>query len=291
MLSTDAYAFLNITDPLCAWATYRGKLVCAPSEPGFLSVWTAGTMRADNPARIDREFKLEHTRLAQFPDRISRLRGMFCFLDIASAEHACASWASSADHFRAEYLAELHLGEAGPKRDRLDSNWITHAPENEEGFLTGIAWIPSYWAGEPYPNATPIWETLVEGRMIVLGTSLREQAYAAIKRRFPDSLTLLEIARQAAWVGSDLGNICAWLRQDGAALVLKYYMDMRDAENPDVLGALEQLKRSGHPINWADMAPHIAQDSFGRVPDLRPFGFRRHRVGMQYVDGSNQLAL
>ena len=53
-----------------------------------------------------------------------------------------------------------------------NSNWITHAPVNEEGFLTEVAWIPSYWAGEPYPNATPIWETLVEGRMIVLGTSL-----------------------------------------------------------------------------------------------------------------------
>lgn len=91
----------------------------------------------------------------------------------------------------------------------------------------------------------------------------------------------LEIARQAACVGSDLGNICAWLGRDGAALVLKYYMDMRDAENPDVLGALEQLKRSGHPINWADMAPHIAQDFFGNPPDLRPFGFRRLRAGTQ----------
>lgn len=287
MLSTDAYAFLNINHPLCAWATYRGMLVCAPPEPGFLSVWTAGTMRAENPARIDRELILEPARLAQFPDRISRLRGMYRFLDIESADHACASWASSANHFRAENLAELHLGEAGPKRDRLDSNWITHAPENEDGFLTEVAWIPSYWAGEPYPNATPIWETLVEGRMIVLGTSLREQAYAAIKRCFPDSLTFLEIARQAAWVGSDLGNICAWLGQDGDDL--KYLMDMRDAENPDVVKRLEQLKRSGHPINWADMAPHIAQHSFGRVPDLRPFGFRRHRV--QYVDGSNPLAL
>jgi hypothetical protein len=290
MLSTDAYAFLNINHPLCAWATYRGKLVCAPSEPGFLSVWTAVMMHVNDPARVNREFILEQARAAQFPDRISRLRGMFCFLDIASAERAC-SWATNPNsHFRAEYLAELHLGEVGPRRDRLDSNWITHAPVNGRGFLTEVAWIPSYCAGEPYPNATPIWETLVEGRMIVIGTSLREKAYEAIKSHLPESLMFLEIARQAAWIGSDLGNVCAWLGQDGAELVLNYYMDMRDAENPDVLGALEQLKRSD-PINWADMAPHIAQDSFGSVPDLRPFGFRRHRVGMQYVDGSNQLAL
>ena|GEM_PF-4972846 len=153
--------------------------------------------------------------------------------------------------------------------------------------LTEVAWVPSYWAGEPYPNATPIWETLVEGRMIVLGTSLREQAYAAMKRHFPNSLMFLEIARQAAWVGSDLGNICAWLGQDGDELALKYLMDMQDAQNPDILGRLVRLQKNGHPINWADMAPHIAQDSFGRVPDLRPFGFRRHHVEMTYVDGRN----
>ncbi len=248
-------------------------------------------MSAENPARIRRELILEHARLAQFPDRVSRLRGMYCFLDIESAERASASWANSANYFRAEYLAELHLGEAGPRQDRLNSNWITHAPMNEEGFLTEVAWVPSYWAGEPYPNATPIWETLVEGRMIVLGMSLRDQAYAAIKRRFPDSLTLLEIARQAAWVGSDLGNICAWLGQDGAELVLNYLMDMRDAEDPDVIGALEHLKKSGHPINWADMAPHITKNSFGNLPNLRPFGFRCPCVEMPYVDGSDQLAL
>jgi hypothetical protein len=34
MLTTDAYAFLNINDPVCAWATYRRVLVSAPEEPG-----------------------------------------------------------------------------------------------------------------------------------------------------------------------------------------------------------------------------------------------------------------
>jgi hypothetical protein len=290
VLSADAYAFLNIKHPLCAWATYRGSLVCAPSDPGFLSVWAAGLMHANSQARISLEFMLERIRATQFPDRISRLTGLYCFLDIESAERACSSWASPSNHFRAEYLAELQLGEAGPRRDRLDSTWITHAPTNKDGLLTEIAWIPRYWAGEPYPDATPIWETLVDGRLIVLGTKLREQAYALIKRHLPDSLAFLEIARQAAWVGSNLGNICSWLRQDGDEIDLSYLMDMRDADNPDVLERLERLKKSGHPINWADMAPHIAQDSFGRVPDLRPFGFRR-RVEMPYTDGRNQPGL
>jgi hypothetical protein len=130
----------------------------------------------------------------------------------------------------------------------------------------------------------------VDGRLKVLGTSLREQAYEVIKSRFPDSLMFLEIARQAAWVGSYLGNICAWLRQDGDELELGYLMDMRDANDPDVLGRLERLKKSGHPINRADMTPHIEQDSFGSVPDLRAFGFRRS-VEMPYMCGRNLPAL
>jgi hypothetical protein len=44
MLSTDAYAYLNVDNPICAWATYRGVLVTPPAEPGFLSVWTAGLL-------------------------------------------------------------------------------------------------------------------------------------------------------------------------------------------------------------------------------------------------------
>jgi len=73
LLRTGAYAFLNIRDPLCAWATYRGTLVCAPAQAGFLSVWSAGILRADDPARISRELILESIRAARHPERISRL--------------------------------------------------------------------------------------------------------------------------------------------------------------------------------------------------------------------------
>jgi hypothetical protein len=60
-------------------------------------------------------------------------------------------------------------------------------------------------------------------------------------------------------------------------------MDMIDAEDPAFLAKLEKLKQSGHPINYADMGPHIANDSFGKTMDLAPFGFRRPRSAMPYV--------
>lgn len=273
MLTTDAYAFLNIDNPICAWATYRGILVCAPDAPGFISVWTAGLLHASNPGRIARESAIEAVRVAQFPDRISRLRGMFCFLDAESAGRA-RSWG---EHFEPRFMAELSLTKAGARRDRLDANWITNAPTDVAGHLTDDSWIQNYWTGNPYPNEEPMWETLVDERLIVLGTDIRQRAYAAIKSEFPNSLMLLEIARQAAWVGSDLGMISAFLRAEENEMALDYVMNMMDAESPEFLEKLTALRESGHPINWADMKPHIDQESFGNVPDLRPYGFRRPR--------------
>lgn len=271
MLTTDAYAFLNIENPMCAWAAYRGILVCAPDNPGFVSVWTASLLHANDLRKITFEDEIERVRVAQFPDRISRLRGMFCFLDRRETERV-KSWGG---HFQPKYLAELNLGESGCRRDRLDANWITFAARDAAGSSTDRSWIPEYWSGEPYPKEEPMWETLVDGRMIVLGTAIRQRAHGNIKSEFSESLTLLEIARQAAWVGSDFGSITAFLRNDKKEISLEYLMNWLDADNPDFLKKLEELKNGGHPINYADIKSNIERNSFGHTPDLRSYGFRR----------------
>jgi hypothetical protein len=212
MLSTDGYAYLNIDDPACAWATYRGVLVSVSPNRGeddligALSLMSAAMIRAGSRARLNNELAIETVRRLRHPGRVSRLRGMYCFLDAESAQRAAALWGSFRNHFRPEFLAELHL-ETTSRRDRLDSNWITYAKLDENGFLlpSELNEFDRYWRGEEYPGKLPIWETIVEGRMIVLGTNLRNRAYETIRREYPRSVTLLEIARLAAWVGSDSG--------------------------------------------------------------------------------------
>jgi hypothetical protein len=275
MFETDAYAFLDVDNPFCAWATYRGALVCAPERPGFLSAWTAGLIRAGNAGRISFESAMEDVRLRQFPNRISRLRGMFCMPDAESAMRACSWNAGNNSHFQPEFLAELSLSEAGPRRDRLDANWITFAPTDMSGYLTDFSWISNYWEGSPYPGKEPIWEILVDGRLWVIGTDIRDRAYSAVRTEFPDSLMFLEIARQAVRIGSDLGSISAFTHTEANDLVLDYCLNMEDANSPELHRKLHALKESGHPINFADMKPHIDRESFGNVPDFRPYGFRR----------------
>ena len=57
---------------------------------------------------LERELELERIRELHCPDKISRLVGLFCFLDEMSSKRALA-WKG---HFRQENLATLDLSDA-----------------------------------------------------------------------------------------------------------------------------------------------------------------------------------
>jgi hypothetical protein len=269
MLSTDAWAFLNIAHPVCAWATYRGVLVSALADPGFLSIWALSMIQSNDVNRIQREISLEIHRASFYPKKTSRLKGMYCFTDLKNAE-AAMGWGG---HFKHQYLAELSLSESRKVSTRLDSNWITFSLK--EPPFDAYA-LNAYWSGLPHTEHEPVCETLVEGRMIVLGTQLRERAYELVHRYMPYSVALLEASRVAAWAGSDLGNSAGWVHEDGDDLVFDYLMGMRDATNPDFLERLGRLRAEGHPMR-PEAIQAFAEDKV-RLPDLRPLSFRRPKA-------------
>ena len=268
-LPTDGYLFLDTNRPHVAWATYRGVLITPPntrtSTGRFLSWWQTDLHR--NSPHIAREAALEQIRRQKYPEKISRLNGLFCFLDWESAAMACDQWN---EHFKLENLAEINLKEARG-RDRLDANWITYA--DPASTLPSDEWIQRYWEGEPYPGTKPIWETIVEGKATVLGTDLRTRAYETVKVHWPNSLMQLEISRLGAWLDSDIGCISAFVTEDAENYYFKFFMDMRDADNTEFLDRLRLLMDSGHPINRADIEPHYKRGSFGNVPDMRGLEF------------------
>lgn len=267
-LTCDGYIFLDISRPYVAWAAYKGTLISPPNTERqggrFVSWWLLGLLR--NPRHLERELALERMRAQQFPERISRLKGIFCFLDKSCANQA-VSWGG---HFKAENLVEINLAEA-QGRDQLDANWISYADPSAVSFHD--EWIQRYWQGEPYPNAEPVWETLVEGRATVLGTTVRERAYQVVKPCWPNSLMLLEIARLGAWIGSDIGSISVLMANGEEEYLFIFEMDMRDASNAEFLDRLTELMKSGHPVNWADITPHYETGNFGCTPDMTPYEF------------------
>jgi hypothetical protein len=268
MLKTDAWAYLNVRHPVCAWAAYRGVLVAAPADAGFLSVWSASLLKANNSGLIKREISLEVERQRYFPHLISRLTGMYCFTDLRSAEQALG-WGNSQNHFRVQNLVELSLAQATLSRARHDANWIT--------FPTSPDWQRQYWQGLPHPDHKPVWEVLALGRLYILGTVLRETAKALLTRRFPDSVVLLETVRVAAWIGSDLGNVAAFLQDQGETVRLDYLIDMRQANDRALAEEMRQITIVQGVRIDADLFKKSLEIGAFKTPDFRPFGFTKPR--------------
>ena len=266
---TAGFAFLDIARPYVAWAVYRGVLITPQKTPSaggrFVSWWWTSLLRYKT--HLKRELELEQVRKRQFPDRVSRIVGLYCFLDKACADQALV-WDG---HFRPDNLAELSLAESTQGGQLLDANWISSGTLEVDG--RHADWMERYWSGEPYPEAQPVWETLVKGKVSVLGTDLRDRAYEVVKHCWPESLMLLEISRMGAWLGSNIGTINVIMAETAAEYKFDFLLDMRDAQNPDFIERLQRLMASGHPVNWVDIKPHYERGTFGRTPDMTPFQF------------------
>lgn len=268
--SIEGYLCLDVTDPRVAWAAYRGVLISATtSSPFAISLRAATLLQEYGGVRLHNELLIEETRIKHAPSKISRLRGLFAFLDLASAKEA-TSWGG---HFDPTLRVECFIQGSGTSSP-VDANWITYAPQDPQGYLRREeqGWIASYWLGEPYPRADPIWEIIVDGRVTIYGSNLRSRAYDVVRETWPNTLTFLEVARIAACLGHDLGHLSGILMKKRNTYKIDYVMDMREADDANFLEELRRhLKEEPGEVNWSDLRQHQASGSFGEVPDLRVY--------------------
>jgi hypothetical protein len=251
------FAFIDVENPVVSWASYRGVLVSANAEfsPPNSPI---SMMFAGNNDRLHNELLIEKYRQQHFQDCTSRLTGMYFFENPHSASRAY-QWGG---HFSLDNLAEVLLFATRPI-SRHDSNWITFAPLDANGRIGTEEWIHRYWSGEPFPEKEPLWEVIAQGRAVVCGTELRIRAYNNVYAKFPEAVALLEVGRIAAHLGSDLGQMSAWLlRNEDGTITLRFHIDMRDANEPQFLA---RLKGYSGPRNTRDLA--VGGDCFG-VPYL-----------------------
>jgi hypothetical protein len=245
------FAFLNVDDPSVAWLVYRGVMVSAGAmteqEHKVISIWHAKYLfdaagPKERAARYEAESEIERERVSSYPDRVSRLSGLYFFEDAESALRAGERWDAK---FREEYLAEIELV-GQPKVARYDSEWITRRMDSDDR-----SWIPRYLAGEPL-GPSPVWELLVEGRGFVLGTRLRRRAYETVKRQWPRSLGLLDLSRVAAELDSDLGLSVPLLWRDRDLARLAWCILVEDLKNREFL---DKLRAYEGPWNIAGPVP------------------------------------
>jgi len=274
-VETNAYAFLNIEHPVCAWAAYRGVLYPTPKDPGYISIWTASHLKGQKIEWLKMEMQLDRVRNEVCPERVSRIRGLFCFKEKGSAELAL-KW--PAKHFHSEFWAELHIENDVSKDSRQDGNWITAAQSD----TAPEDWMYRYWSGEPYPGSDPIWEYLFDSRAFILGTEIREKARELLRRVFPNSLKTLELSRLAALCDRGFGNISFFIQQSAVYsdhIAGHYLIDFRGPGDPAFNADIEKLCRSGHPV-----MPEYWMSEEGEVlPDLRPFGFSLKKSDYPFI--------
>jgi hypothetical protein len=235
---STAYAYLNVDDPLVAWLVYRGEMVSASElHESALSFWS--TRRLTSLQYYLQELALDHVRQSSYPGSISRLKGFYLFPDEASAVAAAKRWDGGT--FRSEFLTEVAI-EPGSRVSQYDAEWITH------NFLgSQVGWMHSYFSGRA--TSAPVWELIVEGRAVVSGTALRQRAYATVKKAWPESLAVLELARLAVEVKSDLGAVTPMLFERGGQLVVDYVIRF-DNDNPEFVKGMENFRG---PVNARDL--------------------------------------
>ena len=271
IMTLDGFIYLDIEHPVVAWNTYRGVLlsrerIWKQHGRGAISMRLAGMFDQNDLKRIQSEFAIEAVRVAEYPSAVSRLSGLFVFDEVESALSAeDAAWGG---HIRTDYLTDV--GISYHNATRADANWITHMLDSDASLLSD--WEQSarkYWQGEPFPEAPPIWELLIDGHVDTWGTRLRKQAYDIVKSRFPKSLSLLEESRIAAHLGLSLGHISSWLVKDGSGVNLSFYFDNIADNDPSYRTSVEEFfKTCPNEINWNDLTktPGLAWS-----PDLTPY--------------------
>jgi hypothetical protein len=95
------FAFLNVDKPWIAWLVYRGEMVSSQaSNTQALSVWHAPYLIAaarsgQASAYYRREMTLESVRRGSFPEKISRLSGLYFFEDEGALRSTMSGAATS----------------------------------------------------------------------------------------------------------------------------------------------------------------------------------------------------
>ncbi|WP_157958230.1 hypothetical protein [Salinicola sp. CR57] len=269
MRNFEGFLFLNIDNFACAWNTYIGCIHSADAgltKPKGLAVssWMAFLLK--DMRRFEIESVFERVRQAERPGAPSRMRGFFVLEDMESAVRILDEdpWGC---HFCEEFITDI--GVSAVSEVRVDSNWFHYYRKliGEGGDATDIA--RNYWGGKPCPKEAPIWETIVDGEIMVWGTELRKHAFENIKMRAPQCIPFLEVARITHLSLKGYGEVAAFF-DSAEAQYVKYFIKAEGSDE-ELTALLEKAEARGeiNPAAFADF------NRYGLVlPDLNTETFK-----------------
>ena len=144
------------------------------------------------------ELKLEKIRKKIFPQKKSRLKGLYVCDSLECAKLAEGKWDSN---FMEKYLTKIKIPDY---TTRLDSNWITYLMKRKDV----NKWGKEYWSGIPYPGEKPIWEIIVDTHFVINDADLKYKALDTLNNKFKrNELLVLEDMRLRNELGKIDSNI------------------------------------------------------------------------------------
>lgn len=264
------YAYLDIENSMAAaWGVMRGMLISpivlemSSEGKGFLSFMTASILSQQEGKKLFNEALIEEERASVFPDKASRLRGLYFFENKNDAIKA-EKWGY---HFIEDNFSEILIPpNLMLKYTKVDSNWITYAELDDEGVIKDRTWIRKYWEGKPY-NENPIWEIIFEGVAIIPNEGIRRQAEKNVRTWFPESDFFILAARLASEVGSFGGVITPYLIHNELENSLKIEYIFRDEE----LHSEEIIEKMAKHPDFGKLAKIMKDNESYIIPDFNPW--------------------
>ncbi|HHX7277451.1 TPA: hypothetical protein ACVHP4_003040 [Yersinia enterocolitica] len=265
------YAYLNIDNPMVAWEVAIGRIqsICDKQEFG-VSVWfynlVKGFVETNNNVKITNEFKLELTRMKMYPEKVSRLQGVYFFESREMAEIAVERWGIPG---RKKYITEVDF--LGNNYTEVDSEWITTYLGSDP--RQNPSWMERYWKGETL-GVKPLIEVLASGIGIVRDQAIRCEAYWKIIDAWPTTSILLN-----GCIGGfnkkgleQIGRSIPTIFVEKGEMLGKHYINMNDFKYhvKEIFESLDEMEAEG--IKLPFIRPNNEESVFS-VPDLRHLSF------------------
>ncbi|OCZ57854.1 hypothetical protein [Achromobacter insolitus] len=265
----EGHLYLDHHHPPTLWNIVRGGFDSVDNLPlddqdFALSVAMASMIGNGAAMRLESELRIEIVRQLVSPRSVSRLTGLFVFDDIWSLAQI---WDANrwGEHFRQDYLTDV--GVDAKRSSRHDANWIACMIGSDGSLMLG--WeqaAESYWKGLPKLGTTPIWERIVCGTFYIWSMHSKRSALQEVEAIWPQSLNLLATCMNLFAVGSHDGQIFPGVTTTDDALILDYYLRMKDVGNPDVSHRIQRLSE-----NDPKMYTPPLDDADWVLPDLTGF--------------------
>lgn len=272
-MNITLYAYLDITHPFVAWEVAIGRIksVDDNNPEGFgISQWQYSLLSEyvnhGLNQRFINELMLEHIRQKCYPQRVSRLQGVYFFESEEDANNALDRWNMP---YKKKYISAVKF--SANKLTKVDSEWIT----NKFFSTSDIRWMNRYWEGEVYGEA-PLYEILASGIGVILNYDLRIEAYKRIINLWPESTFLLAMACCSfkVYKMEEIALLRPAIIAKNDKIIGSYFIKMSD------LDTKENQEKAAHAMEICkknnELPPFILPknpEAIWRIPDLRQYIF------------------